>query len=34
VHETIEVPLPYRVRMIGPNKKGAKGSYSIYRIAD
>jgi hypothetical protein len=23
-----------RVRQVGPNKQGAKGSYSIYRIAE
>jgi hypothetical protein len=32
VHETIEVPLPDRVQMIGPNKEGARGSYSIYHL--
>jgi hypothetical protein len=29
----IEVQVLERVRQVGPNKKGAKGSYSIYRIA-
>jgi hypothetical protein len=28
----IEVQVLERVRMVGPNKEGAKGSYSIYRI--
>ncbi len=28
----IEVQVLERVRMVGPNKKGAKGSYSIYQI--
>jgi hypothetical protein len=23
-----------RIRQVGPNKTGAKGSYSIYRIAE
>jgi hypothetical protein len=23
-----------RVRMVGPNKEGAKGSYTVYAIAD
>jgi hypothetical protein len=23
-----------RVRQVGPNKQGAKGSYSVYRIAE
>lgn len=23
-----------RVRQVGPNKEGAKGSYSVYRVAD
>jgi len=23
-----------RIRQVGPNKEGAKGSYSIYRVAD
>lgn len=30
----IEVQLLERVRQVGPNKEGARGSYSIYRIAD
>jgi hypothetical protein len=30
----IEVQVLERVRQVGPNKEGAKGSYSIYRIAD
>jgi hypothetical protein len=29
----IEVEVLERVRQVGPNKQGAKGSYSIYRIA-
>jgi len=28
----IEVEVLERVRQVGPNKQGAKGSYSIYRI--
>jgi predicted RNA-binding Zn ribbon-like protein len=30
----IEVKVLERIRQVGPNKEGAKGSYSIYRIAD
>jgi hypothetical protein len=30
----IAVEVLERVRQIGPNKEGAKGSFSIYRIAD
>ena len=30
----IEVQVLERVRQVGPNKEGARGSYSIYRIAD
>jgi hypothetical protein len=30
----IRVDVLDRVRQVGPNKEGAKGSYSIYRIAD
>ncbi len=30
----IEVKVLDRIRQVGPNKEGAKGSYSIYRIAD
>jgi hypothetical protein len=30
----IEVKVLERVRQVGPNKEGARGSYSIYRIAD
>jgi hypothetical protein len=29
----ITVEVLERVRRVGPNKQGAKGSYSIYRIA-
>jgi hypothetical protein len=29
----IEVQVLERVRMVGPNKGGAKGSYSVYRVA-
>ena len=29
----IEVQVLERVRQVGPNREGAKGSYSIYRIA-
>ena len=28
----IEVQALERVRMVGPNKEGAKGSYNIYRV--
>jgi hypothetical protein len=30
----IEVSALERVRQIGPNKQGAKGSYTVYRIAE
>ncbi len=30
----IEVKVLERIRQVGPNKEGARGSYSIYRIAD
>ena len=30
----IAVEVMERVRQVGPNKTGAKGSYSIYRIAE
>jgi hypothetical protein len=30
----IEVQVLERIRQVGPNKEGARGSYSIYRIAD
>jgi hypothetical protein len=30
----IEVKVLERVRQVGPNKEGARGSYSIYRIAE
>ncbi|WP_270933575.1 DUF3489 domain-containing protein, partial [Falsiroseomonas oryzae] len=30
----IEVKVLERIRQVGPNKEGAKGSYSIYRVAD
>jgi hypothetical protein len=30
----ISVIAAERIRMVGPNKEGAKGSYSIYRIAE
>jgi predicted ArsR family transcriptional regulator len=30
----IEVSVLERVRQVGPNQQGAKGSYSIYRIAE
>jgi len=33
-HQGIEVRVLARIRKVGPNKTGAKGSYSIYRIAD
>jgi hypothetical protein len=32
--EGIKVEVPDRVRQVGPNKPGAKGSYTVYRIAD
>jgi hypothetical protein len=31
---SIEVTVLDRVRQVGPNKQGAKGSYTIYRIAE
>jgi hypothetical protein len=30
----VTVEVLERVRQVGPNKQGAKGSYSIYRIAE
>ncbi len=30
----IKVETLEKVRMVGPNKEGAKGAYSIYQIAD
>jgi hypothetical protein len=30
----IAVEVLERVRQVGPNKQGAKGSYTIYRIAE
>jgi hypothetical protein len=30
----IAVEVPERVRQVGPNKQGARGSYSICRIAE
>jgi hypothetical protein len=30
----IAVEAAARVRQVGPNKEGAKGSYTIYRIAE
>jgi predicted ArsR family transcriptional regulator len=30
----IEVTVPELVRQVGPNKQGAKGSYTVYRIAE
>ena len=32
-HQGIEVKVLERIRQVGPNKQGAKGSYSIYGIA-
>lgn len=32
--QAITVEVMERVRQVGPDKQGAKGSYSIYRIAD
>jgi hypothetical protein len=29
----IKVDLLERVRQVGPNKQGAKGSYGVYRVA-
>ena len=29
----VEVRVLERVRQVGPNKAGAKGSYSVYRVA-
>ncbi|MCA3280513.1 MAG: DUF3489 domain-containing protein [Roseomonas sp.] len=30
----INVEIAERIRQVGPNKQGAKGSYSVYRIAE
>ena len=30
----IEVSVLERVRQVGPNKQGAKGSYTVYRLAE
>ncbi len=30
----IAVSVLERVRQVGPNKAGAKGSYTVYRVAD
>jgi hypothetical protein len=30
----IEVDILERVRQVGPNNAGAKGSYTVYRLAD
>ena len=30
----IEVSVLERVRQVGPNKAGAKGSYTVYRLAE
>lgn len=30
----INVEIAERIRKVGPNKQGAKGSYSIYRVAE
>ena len=30
----IEVSVLERVRQVGPNKAGAKGSYTVYRVAE
>jgi hypothetical protein len=30
----IKVDVPERVRQVGPNSAGAKGSYTVYRLAD
>ncbi len=30
----VEVRVLERVRQVGPNKDGAKGSYTVYRVAE
>lgn len=30
----IQIDVLERVRQVGPNKPGAKGSYSVYRMAE
>ena len=30
----ITVEIAERIRQVGPNKQGAKGSYTVYRVAD
>jgi hypothetical protein len=30
----VTVEVLERVRQVGPNKAGAKGSYTVYRVAD
>ncbi len=30
----IEVSVLERIRQVGPNKAGAKGSYTVYRVAE
>ncbi|MCA3360077.1 MAG: DUF3489 domain-containing protein [Roseomonas sp.] len=30
----ITVEIAERIRQVGPNKKGAKGSYTVYRVAE
>jgi hypothetical protein len=31
---SIAVTVLERIRQVGPNKQGAKGSYTVYRIAE
>ncbi|MCA3303448.1 MAG: DUF3489 domain-containing protein [Roseomonas sp.] len=30
----ITVEITERIRQVGPNKQGAKGSYTVYRVAE
>ena len=30
----ITVEVAERIRQVGPNKQGAKGSYTVYRVAE
>ena len=30
----ITVEIAERIRQVGPNKQGAKGSYTVYRVAE
>ena len=30
----VTVEIAERIRQVGPNKQGAKGSYTVYRVAE